>query len=124
MLKVTYGGHVMTKLWSVLVTVFKFFWPFAVAEAEKVAPEVQAKIDSILTGAAKQVEALKADHSVAAIKKVLADDVKAVEDFAKEHIALLTAAAQKEIAAASAVLPSVASQLAPDPSPPSTIPSQ
>lgn len=86
---------------------FAALLPFVQSEAEKVAPEVKAQIDAILKAAQLEANRLKSNNSVATLRAQMQDDIKAVEDTAKHHVALIKADFDQKVAAANAVLPPV-----------------
>lgn len=90
---------------AILLAAFKVLSPFAIAEAQRVAPEIEAEINKILADAAARVNALRATHSVAAIKATGAAQVQAVRDTAEHHVALIQAAIADAVQSASNVLP-------------------
>lgn len=91
--------------------------PFVKSAAETVAPEIQREIDKILAEAKSKTDTLKASNSVAAIKKQMEDDVKAVRETAEHHVLLIQQLAQSKIADTRKLLPDVQVYLPPAPAP-------
>lgn len=79
--------------------------PFVRSKAADVAPEIQAEVDRILKRAKADVEGVKANNTVADLKKRMDDDILAVKQTAEHHIDLIRKTALASIERASAKLP-------------------
>lgn len=74
-------------------------------DAEKVAPEIQAKIDEITRTSTAQIATLKSGHTIAELKAQADKDIQQIKDFAVGCIDARNARLDAEVKAASASLP-------------------
>lgn len=85
---------------SKFLAFLKRILPFVKSEKDKVAPEVKAEIDRILAEARSKVVSLKSSGNLAALRKQMEDDIKAVQETAAHHVELIKAKFEKDAAVA------------------------